>query len=137
MICSWPKNAVLLNKAKVVLSINEGMDRVMFYSGSLTAPSQKRLKIQVAPEKSDVVFDLALGERTDTAVCAQQQREQKAAVFTEIIVYYRRLGMKEGENELLIKGLWRKKTVQQRLCSERVQPLTNKAKRIHHKLYGA
>lgn len=46
----------------------------MFYSGSLTAPSQKRLKIQVAPEKSDVVFDLPLGESTDTAVCIQQQR---------------------------------------------------------------
>lgn len=46
----------------------------MFYSGSLTAPPQKRLKIQVAPEKSDVVFDLTLGESTDTAVCTQQQR---------------------------------------------------------------
>lgn len=46
----------------------------MFYSGSLTVPSQKRLKIQVAPEKSDVVFDLALGGSTDTAVCTRQQR---------------------------------------------------------------
>lgn len=46
----------------------------MFYSGSLTAPSQKRLKIQVAPETSDVVFDLSLGESTGTAVCTQQQR---------------------------------------------------------------
>lgn len=54
-------------------------------------------------------------------------------MLTEIIVYYRRLGMKEGENELLIKGLRRKKTVQQPLCSERVQHIPNKAERVHHK----
>lgn len=50
------------------------MDRVMFYSGSLTAPSQKRLQIQVAPDKSDVGSDLTLGESADPAVCTQQQR---------------------------------------------------------------
>lgn len=107
----------------------------MFYSGSLTAPPQKSLRNQVAPEKSEVVFDLTLGGAV-AAVCTQQRREQKAAAFREIMVRYRRLRMKEGGNEPLIKGLWREQTDQQPLCSERAQPLAIK-QRVHHKLHAA
>lgn len=71
------------------------------------------VKTQVAPEKSDEVFDLTEG-RVETQLCVCSSRgEQKATVFREIIMYNRRLRMKEGENELLIKGLSRKKTVLQ------------------------
>lgn len=50
----------------------------------------------------------------ETQLCVYSSREeQKAAVFREIIMYNRRLRMKEGENEPLIKGLSRKKTVVQ------------------------
>lgn len=75
--------------------------------------THKMVKTQVAPEKSDKVFDLTEG-RVETQLCVYSSRgERKAAVFREIIMYNRRLRMKEGENELLIKGLSRKKTVLQ------------------------
>lgn len=86
----------------------------MYYSGFLTVQSHKMVKIQVVPEKSEEVFDLTGWGRVETQLCVYSSRgEQKAAVFREIIMYNRRLRMKEGENELLIKGLSRKKTVLQ------------------------
>lgn len=75
--------------------------------------SDEMVKIQVVSKKSDGVFDLTAGKEK-TQLCVYSSRgEQKAAVFREIITYYHRLRMKEGENELLIKGLSRKKTVLQ------------------------